>query len=305
MNRIAEWGYAAGWRSVKALPAAVTWPAFVAAAAVAARRRGPGTRRLAANLRRVVGAELPEDEFEALLRKALRSYARYWQEAFRLPAQSREQLRTGFRLERGHLLGEHLAAGQGAIVALPHAGNWDAAGAWVAANGWPITTVAERLSPEHMYERFLAFRRGLGMEIIPLTGGQRPPLDTLDERLRAATVVPLLADRDLSARGVEVTFFGARTRMPAGPALLALRTGAPLYVAHMWYEPDAPVGHLEGPLKLPDGAPLDVRVRQLTQQVADRLAAGIARHPEDWHMLQRMWLEDAADRAVHAGVVPE
>jgi len=183
------------------------------------------------------------------------------------------------------------------VVALPHGGNWDAAGAWVAAQGWPITTVAERLKPEGVYERFLAFRRALGMEIIPLTGGERAPLDLLVERLSdgSGTVVPLLADRDLSSRGVEVRFFGGRTRMPAGPALLALRTGAPLYVAHMWYEPDRPVARLDGPIEVPTDGPLDARARELTQRVADRLAEGIARHPEDWHMLQRVWLTTEQD----------
>jgi KDO2-lipid IV(A) lauroyltransferase len=182
----------------------------------------------------------------------------------------------------------------GTVIALPHGGNWDAAGAWVAANGWPITTVAERLRPERMYERFLEFRRGLGMEILPTTGGARPPIDVLAERVAAGSVVPLLADRDLSSRGVEVTFFGGRARMPPGPALLALRTGAPLYVAHMWYEPERPVAQLDGPIEMPADGPLAGRVREVTQRVADRLATGIARHPADWHMLQRLWLADAA-----------
>jgi len=288
--------YVAVWRTVRFLPSAVTWPVFAAGAGFAARRRGAGVKRLAANLRRVVGEDMPAVEFDALVRRALRSYARYWQEAFRLPARSHEQRLHGFRLGGSEMLAANVAAGTGSIVALPHGGNWDAAGAWVAANGWPITTVAERLKPEAMYERFLEFRRSLGMEIVPLTGGDRPPLDILAERVSAGAVVPLLADRDLSARGVEVTFFGGRTRMPPGPALLALRTGAPLYVAHMWYEPDAPVGELEGPLPLPADGPLDARVRALTQVVADRLAAGIARHPQDWHMLQRMWLDEPAVR---------
>lgn len=295
-----ELGYSAGWRVVRTLPSGATWPVFAGAAALAARRRGPGVTRLAGNLRRVVGPDLPAREFDALLRRATRSYARYWQEAFRLPAYTREQLKDRFHLYGWEMLGADVEAGTGAVVALPHAGNWDAAGAWVAAQGWPITTVAERLKPEGVYERFLAFRRSLGMEIIPLTGGERAPLDVLAERLSggAGTVVPLLADRDLSARGVEVRFFGGRTRMPAGPALLALRTGAPLYVAHMWYEPDRPVARLEGPIEVPTGGPLDVRVRELTQHVADLLAAGIARHPEDWHMLQRMWLTAGRDDRV-------
>ncbi|MGW1061732.1 phosphatidylinositol mannoside acyltransferase [Micromonospora rubida] len=292
---LTELGYVAGWRLVRALPRPVVAAAFQAGADRAHRSGGGGTARLRANLRRVVGPELPEAELDDLLRRGLRSYARYWMEAFRLPALSREQLLTGFRLapEGVDLLAADVAAGRGAVVALPHSGNWDAAGAWVAATGWPITTVAERLKPEAIYQRFLAFRRGLGMEILPTHGGDRPAFDVLVDRLRAGAVVPLLADRDLSARGIEVDFFGARTRMPAGPALLALRTGAPLYVASLWYEPDGACASIEGPLPVPgeDSGPLDQRVRALTQRIADGLAAGIARHPEDWHMLQRMWLD--------------
>ena len=291
VSRVAQWGYVAGWRIVRAVPGPVARGAFAAGAGLAARRRGRGTQRLAANLRRVVGPEMSEAEFDALLKAALRSYARYWVEAFRLPSRTREQHRLGFRLGRGEVLGDHVADRTGAIVALPHAGNWDAAGAWVAANGWPITTVVERLKPEALYERFLDYRRGLGMEIVPLTGGGRPVLDVLAESLGKGHVVPLVADRDLSARGVEVAFFGGRTKMPSGPALLAIRTGAPLYVADMWFEPDAPVGHLHGPLPVPVDGPLDRRVRVLTQRVADQFAAGIAAHPQDWHMLQRMWVD--------------
>lgn len=287
-SRWAERGYAVGWRLVRALPEPVGRAAFRLAADRAYRRRGPGVQRLEANLRRVAG---PDQDLDALVRAGLRSYARYWLEAFRLPALSREQRLRRFRLEGDYLLGEAVAAGTGAIVAVPHAGNWDAAGAWVAANGWPITTVAERLRPESLYERFVAFREGLGMRIIPQKGGARPPLELLEEALKEGHIVPLLADRDLSARGVEVDFFGGKTRMPAGPAILALRTGAPLYAVHMWYERDAACGKLYGPLPLPAEGALDQRVRTLTQLIADELAAGIAANPADWHMLQKLWLD--------------
>lgn len=295
MSGLVDLGYAAGWRLTRTLPKPIAAAAFRAAADAAARRPGSGVRRLAANLRRVVGPELPTAEFDILVRDALRSYARYYLEAFRLPTLDHEQRLRGFRLVGDDKLAAAVAAGRGAVVALPHGGNWDAAGAWVAARGWKIITVAERLRPESLYERFLAFRRGLGMEILPLTGGDQPVLDVLADKLRAGYVVPLLADRDLSARGVPVRFFGGHTRMPPGPALLALRTGAPLFVVSMWYEPDIPYGLLEGPIPPPDpDAPLDVRVRQLTQRIADHLAAGIARHPRDWHMLQRVWLDEPA-----------
>ncbi|WP_092375556.1 phosphatidylinositol mannoside acyltransferase [Micromonospora phaseoli] len=290
---LTELGFVAGWRLLRVLPRPVAAAGFTAVADRAHRRRGAGATRLRANLRRVVGPELPEAELDELVRQGLRSYARYWMEAFRLPALSRQQILSGFRLGGAELLAADVAAGRGAVVALPHGGNWDMAGAWVAANGWPLSTVAERLKQEGVYRRFMAFRERLGMEILPTSGGARPPIDVLTDRLAAGAVVPLLADRDLSARGVEVDFFGGRTRMPAGPALLALRTGAPLYVASMWYEPDAACAALEGPLPVPgpEEGTLDVRVRALTQLIADRLAAGIARHPQDWHMLQRMWLD--------------
>ncbi|MEV0394951.1 phosphatidylinositol mannoside acyltransferase [Polymorphospora rubra] len=295
MNLV-EFGYVAGWRLVRMMPRPVAARLFRAGADRAHRKGGRGAARLKANLRRVVGPAMPEAELDELVRAGLRSYARYWVEMFRLPSLSREAVLAGFRLDGEELLAADVAAGRGAVVALPHAGNWDLAGAWVAAKGWPMTTVMERLKPEGVFARFVAFRQGIGMGIIPLTGGQKPPFGILEEKIGQGHVVPLLADRDMSARGVEVDFFGGRTRMPAGPALLALRTGAPLYVASMWFEDGIARAALDGPLAVPDpeSAPLDERVRALTQRVADHLAAGIARHPEDWHMLQRMWLDEPA-----------
>jgi KDO2-lipid IV(A) lauroyltransferase len=300
-QRAVEAGYAAGWRLVRALPGPVAAAAFATGADVATGRGGRGVRQLAANLRRVVGPDLPEPELVTLVRAGMRSYMRYYMEAFRLPSRSREQILTDFHLDPEEVLAAAMDAGRGAIVALPHGGNYDAAGAWVAAKGWPIVTVAERLRPEGLYRRFLAFRESLGMEIVPTTGGGRAPVDVLAERLPQGYCVPLLADRDLSSRGVEVTFFGGRTRMPPGPALLALRTGAPLFVADMWYEKEGPRALLSGPLELPRDGSLDQRLRASTQIIADRLAAGIAAHPADWHMLQRLWLPEPAAAPGAAG----
>ncbi|MBX6748834.1 MAG: phosphatidylinositol mannoside acyltransferase [Micromonosporaceae bacterium] len=290
--------YGAGWSIVKATPRSLAWPVFRAAADRAARRNGPGTQRLRRNLRQVVGPDMSDAELDELVRAGLRSYARYWLDAFQLPRYSREDFLTMFAIENGERIGEAVEAGTGCVIALPHSGNWDTAGAWVCANGWPLTTVAERLKPEGVYQKFVAYRESLGMEIIPTVGGERAPLEILTERLGQGHVVPLLADRDLSTRGVEVRFFGGRTRMPAGPAMLALRTGAPLFVASLWYDEDYNArGRLDGPLPIPEDGPLDVRVRALTQQIADLLARGIAEHPRDWHMLQRLWLSDQATSA--------
>jgi hypothetical protein len=174
-----------------------------------------------------------------------------------------------------------VAGGRGTILALPHSGNWDHAGAWCTATGVPFTTVAERLRPESLYDRFVAFRESLGMEVVPLTGGTRPPFVVLAERLRAGGMLCLLSDRDLSARGIDVRFFGATARMPAGPAALALRTGATLLPVTLSFTPDGwhCVFHPEVP---------HTDIRTMTQQVADAFEEGIRAHPADWHMLQRL-----------------
>jgi KDO2-lipid IV(A) lauroyltransferase len=291
-GRLVDFGYAAGWRLVRGLPAGLAARMFTAAADTAWRRDGPAVRQLARNLQRVIGAPPPA----ALVRQALRSYARYWLEAFRLPTLSQRQILDTFHLPQRDLLARHLDQGQGVVAALPHMGNWDHAGAWATANGWPLTTVAERLRPESLFERFVAYRRTLGMEILPLTGGAQPPLDVLTERVRAGAVVPLLADRDLSSRGVPVTFFGDRTRMPAGPALLAIRTGAPLLVASIWYEDGRTCARLDE-VALATSGNRSEQVAVTTQRIADLMAARIAEHPADWHMLQRLWLADVAARA--------
>ena len=294
-ERLTDLGYAAGWRLVRTLPLPAARALFTAAADRAARANGPGTQRLRGNLRRVVGPEMPDAELEELVRAGLRSYARYWMEAFRLPSMSREQLRDGVDFADHWKLTAQLKEGRGAILALPHVANWDAGAGWVTANGWPLISVAERLKPARVFDRFVAYREKIGMEIVPLTGGQRPPLDVLAEKATQGYAVALLADRDLSARGVEVTFFGGRTRMPPGPALLAVRTALPLFAAELWYSPDKVNIRLQR-IELPSPADggLDVRVRLITQRIADAFAVGIAKHPQDWHMLQKLWLDQPA-----------
>ena len=286
-DRLTEIGYAAGWRLVRALPLPVARSLFRIGADRAYRKNGPGTQRLRRNLEKVVPAERLEDT----VRDGLRSYARYWMEAFRLPSQSRQQFLDGFGISAEHYdwLKTGVADGKGIVLALPHIGNWDAAAAWVASNDWPMITVAERLKPEGVFRQFVAYREKLGMEVVPLTGGQRPPLDVLAERLQQGYLVALLGDRDLSRSGVEVEFFGGRTRMPAGPAILAIRTGAPLYAVDLSFTDTQTYAVLRRITPATDG-PLDVRVKKTTQALADAYATGIAAHPQDWHMLQKLWI---------------
>ena len=292
-DRLTELGYAAGWRVVRTLPLPAARALFNAGADRAARGNGPGAQRLRRNLRQVVGPDMPDAELEELVRAGLRSYARYWMEAFRLPSQSKQDFLRDFNLLDEAEIDEVMAQGKGAILALPHTGNWDAAAAWLVSKGHRLITVQERLKPEKLFERFLAYREKLGMQVLPLTGNERPPLDVLAERAAEGWAVALLADRDLSARGVEVEFFGGRTRMPPGPALLALRTGAPLYAVDLWFTEKQTLGSIRR-IELATEGPLDVRVKQTTQRLADAFAESIARHPQDWHMLQKLWLGSGA-----------
>jgi len=292
-DQLTELGYAAGWRLVRTLPLPAARALFNRGADRAAKANGPGTQRLRRNLRMVVGPDMPEAELDELVRAGLRSYARYWMEAFRLPSQSRADFLRDFDLVNADEFHRVLGEGKGAILALPNTGNWDAAAAWLVSKGHRLITVQERLKPEKLFERFLAYREKLGMQVLPLTGNERPPLDVLAERAAEGWAVALLADRDLSARGVEVEFFGGRTRMPPGPALLALRTGAPLYAVDLWFTEKQTLGSIRR-IELATEGPLDVRVKQTTQRLADAFAESIARHPQDWHMLQKLWLGSGA-----------
>jgi KDO2-lipid IV(A) lauroyltransferase len=280
-GRITDASYAAGWALVRSLPEGSARRLFDTGADLAARRGGRGVDRLRRNLARVA----PGADLDALTRAALRSYARYWLEVFRLPVTPTSVIVDGMRAIGEERARAAVASPRGVVFALPHSGNWDHAGAWFAATGVPFTTVAERLKPESLYDRFLEFRASLGMEVLPLTGGARPPFDVLTERLHAGGTICLMADRDLTPRGVDVDFFGATARMPAGPASLALKTGAALIPVHLAFLPAGwQVTFYE------EVAPTDVPT--MTQAMADCFAEGIGRHPADWHMLQRFWIDD-------------
>jgi KDO2-lipid IV(A) lauroyltransferase len=289
-ERLTDLGFAAAWAAVKALPEAAARRLFALGADQAVRRRGPGVRRLEGNLRRVVGGQ-PSPE---LLREAMRSYARYWMETFRLPVMDRAAVfaAADARVQGVQNLDNAYAEGRGVVAVLPHSGNWDVAAVWLIGHGIPFTTVAERLKPESLFRRFVAYRESLGMEVLPLTGGARPVSEVLAERLRAGRMICLVGDRDLTRNGVEVSFFGEPAKMPPGPALLAATTGAALMPAGLWYDGDAWGIRLHPMVPVPAGGRLRDRVQSATQAVADVFAADIAEHPADWHMLQRLWLAD-------------
>ncbi|MFD9464101.1 phosphatidylinositol mannoside acyltransferase [Streptomyces sp. NPDC060027] len=290
-DRLVDGAYALGWSTVKKLPEPVAARLGRTIADLAWKKRGKGVQRLESNYARVLPDATPQRLAE-LSRAGMRSYLRYWMESFRLPAWSEERVRNGFEAKDLHHLTDALASDRGVILALPHMANWDLAGAWLTTRlETPFTTVAERLKPESLYDRFVAYREGLGMEVLPHSGGTA--FGTLARRLRDGGLVCLVAERDLSASGVEVEFFGEATRMPAGPALLAQQTGAILLPVTLWYD-ESPVmqGRLHPPVEVPESGTRAEKTSVMTQALADAFATGIADHPEDWHMLQRLWLKD-------------
>ncbi|MFJ3912278.1 KDO2-lipid IV(A) lauroyltransferase [Streptomyces sp. 2132.2] len=295
-DKLVDGLYGLGWAGVKKLPE----PAAVALgrriADYAWKRRGKSVLRLESNLARVVPDASPE-RLRALSQAGMRSYMRYWMESFRLPTMETSRFGQDVLMKDEHILREALASGRGVVVALPHLANWDLAGAWAVGHlGVPFTTVAERLKPESLFDRFVAYRESLGMEVLPHTGGAA--FGTLARRLRSGGLVCLVADRDLSASGVEVDFFGSTARMPAGPALLAQQTGAVLLPATLYYG-DTPrmYGRIHPEVTVPQAGTRAEKTTAMTQAVADAFASGISEHPEDWHMLQRLWLDDLEERA--------
>ncbi len=296
-EKFSLWTFALGWRVVRALPERAAYLLFSLVAQIAWLRQGRGVRQLEANLARVVPDASPY-RLKSLTRKGMHSYMRYWCDAFRLPDWSQERILTTCRLENGEGARAALAEGRGVVMALSHSGNWDHAGAWSTLALAQVTTVMERLRPEELFERFLHFRQRLGMEILPLTGGG-DLFGHLVRRLRKGGFVPLLADRDLTSTGVPVTLFGETARMAAGPAALALVSGAALFPVSIHYE-RLPAGsparwgvvvRFHPEVRPPEGEKSE-QLAGMTQACADALAEGIREHPQDWHMLQRVFVAD-------------
>ncbi|HET9079433.1 MAG TPA: phosphatidylinositol mannoside acyltransferase [Trebonia sp.] len=302
-ERLGSAAFSAGWGLVCRLPESVARALFNFGADVAWRRQGGGVLTLEGNLVRVLrtgsgftgtdpgfGAEL-----RALSRAVMRSYARYYLETFRLQVIPDERIQAGMHVnqERIDLTLEYMKNGRGVIYALPHMGDYEQAGRWVIlAGAGSFATVAERLKPESVFRKFLAFRQGLGMEVLPTTGGPHP-FGVMAQRLRAGKLVCIVADRDLSDTGVEVEFFGEKALFPAGPAALAVQTGAALMPVGCWFVGEAEWGaHVYDEIPVPASGTRKEKAAAMTQALARVFEEAIREHPEDWHMLQKIFVGD-------------
>ena len=292
MTTISAWGYFAAWRILRWLPEGFVYSRAYQIADIVTKRNGKGVQRLRSNLARTQ-PDITSLDLDILVYKAMRSSLRYWCDTFRLPDWTAERISKTVTTTNEHLLLDAIAAGKGAIVTLPHVGNYDHAAAYFCGKGARIVTVAEHLKPEALFKKFMDYRAAFGMEALPLDGRVIP---TLAQRLRSGCVVALAADRDLSRTGIDVTFFGGPARMPAGPAILALKTDAPLICVMISYTETGI--HIDFELvPIPTEGSENERVAQIVQNSADLFAQGIARFPHDWHMMQRIWIDgDFKDR---------
>ena len=283
-----SWAFTAGWSVSKRMPERAARAAFQAGADYLWWQNTAGVPRLKSNLARV-RPWLTNQELEILARSGMRSYMRYWCEAFRLPTYTPSRISESFDLQGKELLDSTMQQGKGAIMIPGHMANWDLAGAWATQRYGALTTVAEQLKPKDLFDQFLQYRESLGMEVLPL--GNPHIIRALIRRLREGRLVALLGDRDLTDSGVLVDFFGGKASFPAGPALLSIMTGAPLHPVTMHNEKHMTIGTVYPRIEVPTVADRSEQITIMTQQIAHAFEIGISEHPEDWHMLQKVWVD--------------
>lgn len=276
-------------RLVRALPAPIAQAAGDATARLSSRAT-PGKRRIAARNLRRADPSLHGRRLDRAVSRLFESYGRYWVESFRLPGSSVDEIDAGFTAEGLEHIEAAREKGTGAIMALPHLGGWEWAGFWLTrVKGIPVTAVVERLDPPDLFEWFVDLRRSIGMEVVPL--GPEAGKATI-KALRNNDLLALLCDRDLAGDGVEVEFFGERTTLPAGPAVLALRTGAPIHPTAIYFRGSKRHGVVRPALDTARRGLLREDIARITQDVATALEELIREAPEQWHLLQPNWPSD-------------
>jgi lauroyl/myristoyl acyltransferase len=275
-------GWRAAWRLARALPEGIVVRGFERVSDRSYRRNAKRRAAIVEALAPVVG----EERAPAAAREAFRWYGRYWAETFRMQDLSDAGFDARFRCTGQEHIANAFSAGRGAVLATPHFGNWDAGGRWVARQ-WPLTVVAEVLRPRSLFYRFVAHRESLGMTIVPLERGGDATAKCM-KKLAQGELVALVSDRDMSGSGIEVSMFGRKTKLPPGPAVLSIRSGAPLIPATIYQHDD---GSWEAWV-LPPLAPKD-DVAALTQDLARGFQTLIERAPEQWHMFSRYWIDEA------------
>ena len=251
-------------------------------------KNGKGVKRLRSNYQRVV-PNISDLQLDKLTKDGMRSYLRYWFDTFRLNKWSKSRIIETTFVVRENLLRDPIEIKKGCIIALPHAGNWDHAAAYFCSTGIPLTAVVEKLKPEAIFKKFLAYRQSIGIEAI---SHKEKTIPILMDRLNEGKLIALVADRDMSRNGIEVNFLGGIAKMPAGPAILAIKSGSPLVTAYIRYLDNGIEITFDETIKLPIAGNEEEQVRKITQSMADNFAKRIKDSPVDWHMLQRIWVDE-------------
>ena len=280
--------YLFAWKIIGILPEKTAYQLANFVSDQILRKNGKGIQRLRSNYKRVVPS-ISNSALEALTKEGMRSYLRYWFDTFRLNKWSKSRIIETTFVVRENLLRDPIETKKGCIIALPHAGNWDHAAAYFCSTGIPITAVVERLKPEAIFKKFLAYRQSIGIEAI---SHREKTIPILMERLNQGKLVALVADRDMSRNGIEVNFLGGVAKMPAGPAILAIKTGSPLVTAYIRYLDKGIEITFDETIKLPISGSEEEQIRIITQSMADNFAKRIQDSPVDWHMLQRIWVDE-------------
>ena len=280
--------YSSLWRIVRWLPEGFAYQLFYMLAKLAYLKNGKRVGRLRTNYR-AVRPNASHAEIEVMVKAGLRSAMRYWCDTFRISDWDSNRISSTVETVNENYLFDPIKSGRGVIVALPHAGNWDHAGAYFCSRGALVNTVAEHLKPERLFRRFLSHRAEMGMTVLDLNAGV---LGQLEEMLRQGKLVALVADRDLSRSGLDVTFFAKKARMPAGPALLAYKTKADLVTAYVSYQPDGISVHFSPPISVNYVGEQIAEIARVTQQMAAQFEQQIALDPTSWHMQQRIFIDE-------------
>lgn len=293
MSRSASyWAYRMAAATARRLPEGTLDPLERALGRLAPRLMPERAAQVARNLRRVYGPGLRPKALRQAQADTFRSYAHYWSESFRLPETSPEELDEDFTVCGLAHLDDALAAGRGVILSMPHLGGWEWAAFWLTrVHGIEVSAVVEAVQPPELADWFLGLRRSLGVDVIQL--GPKAGRESL-RALRANRVLCLLSDRDLHGEGSPVDFFGERTTLPAGPATLALRTGAPLLPAAVYFEGRGHRAVVRPPLDTSRQGKLRDDIERITAAIAGELEELIRVAPEQWHLLQPNWPSDLA-----------
>ena len=302
-NYLTDFAYWAGWNILSLLPEFIVRFLFDAAAKYVWQKKIKGIRQLELNLSRATGLAIDSPQIRELSLVNLKNYLRYYREVFLLPRWSITKINKKVIVRNVAQVDAALKKG-GIVIALPHMGNWDLAGAWAANYFGQLCTVAERLRPEGVYQKFLKVRRKLGLTLISLEGDGNP-YEFLKSNLLKGAPVALLADRDVSGTGMSNTFFGVPTKTPIGPALLAVESDLPLFTCATWYEGDKLIIEFDSQVELPFEENFSTQVpstrasvkkaQEMSAIILQRFEKYIAAQPQSWHQLQPIWSDLKAD----------